>query len=79
MLGITINKLPSGNQRTDHTSLFGKRSITPQMSIRFGALFGQSENFWHGIQVKCDFRILKKEKSKMIKFVQTAELLMVAE
>lgn len=37
----------------------GKRSITPQMSIRFGAFFGQSEEFWHGIQVECDFRALR--------------------
>ena len=34
----------------------GKRSITPTMSIRFGAFFGQSEDFWHGIQIECDFR-----------------------
>ena len=37
----------------------GKRAITPQMSIRFGAFFGQSEDFWHGIQVECDFRALR--------------------
>lgn len=41
----------------------GKRSITPAMSIRFGAFFGQSDEFWHGLQVECDFRALaKKEK-----------------
>ena len=34
----------------------GKRSIAPQMSICFGAFFGQSEDFWHGLQVECDFR-----------------------
>lgn len=39
----------------------GKRSITPQMSIRSGAFFGQSEDFWHGIQVECDFRVLRKK------------------
>lgn len=57
----------------------GKRSITPQMSIRFGAFFGQSEDFWHGIQVECDFRALKKEKPGLTRCVQTAESLMVAE
>lgn len=36
----------------------GKRSITPSMSIRFGAFFGQSGTFWHGIQAGCDFRAL---------------------
>lgn len=30
----------------------GRRSITPSMSIRFGAFFNQSDQFWHGIQVE---------------------------
>jgi addiction module HigA family antidote len=59
--------------------VLGKRSITPQMSIRFGTFFGQSEDFWHGIQVECDFRALAKDKKKLTKYVQTAESLMVAE
>jgi hypothetical protein len=32
------------------------------MSIRFGAFFGQSPEFWHGIQVECYFRALAKQK-----------------
>ena len=44
----------------------GKRSITPSMSIRFGAFFGQSDTFWHGIQVECDFRALAKDRKKLI-------------
>lgn len=36
----------------------GRRSITPSMSIRFGAFFDQADQFWHGIQVECDFRKL---------------------
>jgi antitoxin HigA-1 len=36
--------------------VLGKRSITPSMSIRFGAFFGRSGDFRHGIQVECDFR-----------------------
>jgi len=43
----------------------GKRSITPSMSIRFGAFFGQSDTFWHGIQVECDFRALAKDRKKL--------------
>jgi addiction module HigA family antidote len=57
----------------------GKRSITPAMSIRFGAFFGQSETFWHGLQVECDFRALGKEKKKLTRCVQPAKSLMVAE
>jgi len=57
----------------------GKRSITPQMSIRFGAFFKQSEDFWHGIQVECDFRALRKEAKQLAKYVQPAKSLMVCE
>jgi len=49
------------------------------MSIRFGAFFGQSEDFWHGIQVECDFRALRKKASSITKYVKTAESLMVCE
>lgn len=55
--------------------VLGKRSITPAMSIRFGAFSGQSEDFWHGIQVECDFRALRKEKSKLVLNVQPAAAL----
>lgn len=50
-----------------------KRSITPVMSIRFGAFFGQSDAFWHGIQVECDFRALAKEREHLISKVTSAE------
>ena len=50
----------------------GKRSITPAMSIRFGAFFGQSDEFWHGLQVECDFRALAKKRKKLIDRIQPA-------
>lgn len=50
----------------------GRRSITPVMSIHFGAFFDQSEQFWHDIQVKCDFRRLAKEKHRLTDGVQPA-------
>jgi addiction module HigA family antidote len=50
----------------------GRRSITPAMSIRFGAFFDQSEQFWHGIQVECDFRALAGEKKNLTKKIQPA-------
>ncbi len=49
-----------------------KRSITPTMSIRFGAFFGQSEDFWHGIQIECDFRALSPQKKKLNSSITTA-------
>jgi len=55
----------------------GKRAITPQMSIRFGVFFGQTDEFWHGIQVECDFRALRIQAKKLKKSVQPAAALMV--
>ena len=51
----------------------GKRAITPQMSIRFGAFFGQSDKFWHGIQIECDFRALASERESLVSKVTPAE------
>jgi addiction module HigA family antidote len=52
--------------------VLGKRSITPAMSIRFGAFFAQSPEFWHGIQVECDFRVLAKEVSALTSQIRPA-------
>ena len=42
-----------------------RRSITPALSIRFGAFFGQSDEFWHGLQVECDFRKLARKEKRL--------------
>ena len=42
-----------------------RRSITPGLSIRFGAFFGQSDDFWYGLQVECDFRKLVRKKKRL--------------
>ena len=55
--------------------IHARRSITPAMSIRFGTFFGQSEDFWHGIQVECDFRALAKDRKKLIAHIQPAALI----
>jgi len=52
--------------------IHGKRAITPQMSIRFGAFFGQSDGFWHGIQVECDFRALASKRKSIIRGIVPA-------
>ena len=31
---------------------YARDPITPPMSIRFGAFFGQSDKYWHGIQCR---------------------------
>jgi addiction module HigA family antidote len=52
--------------------VLGKRAITPAMSIRFGAFFGQSEKFWHGLQVECDFRALARKRRQLIAGIRPA-------
>ncbi len=56
----------------------GKRSIIPAMSIRFGAFFGQSDTFWHGILVKCDFRALTEEWKGFVSWVIPADQIPVS-
>ena len=34
----------------------GERSIGADMSARFAAFFGQSPEFWRGVQTECDHR-----------------------
>lgn len=55
--------------------VLGKRAITPTMSIRFGVFFNQSPEFWHGLQVECDFRALaRKHKQLTAKIRPASEL-----
>ena len=58
--------------------VLGKRSITPPMSIRFGAFFGQSEDFWHGLQVECDFRALARKRRQLTAGIKPASELVHA-
>ncbi len=53
----------------------GRRSIAPATWIRFGAFFGQSDQFWHGIQVECDFRKLAGDKHRLTDGIQLAATL----
>ncbi|MFZ4116518.1 MAG: helix-turn-helix transcriptional regulator, partial [Chthoniobacterales bacterium] len=56
--------------------VLGKRSITIEMSLRFGEFFEQSSEFWHGLQVECDFRAVKKKKNSLVKNIIPARKLM---
>ena len=50
----------------------GKRSITPQMSIRLRTFFTQSDRFWHGLQMECDFRALRTQSNQLRKTIRPA-------
>lgn len=58
--------------------VLGKRGITPAMSIRFGAFFGQSDDFWHGLQVECDFRGLARKRKRLTARIRPAQELLSA-
>lgn len=55
--------------------VLGKRPIAPTMSIRFGAFFGQSDDFWHALQVECDFRKLRSDRQKLVSEIRPANQL----
>lgn len=77
-LGISQNAMARAigvAPRAINEIVHGKRSITPQMSIRFGAFFGQSEDFWHGLQVECDFRALRGKAKELTRDIQPATAL----
>jgi addiction module HigA family antidote len=67
-MGISQNAMAKAigvPPRAINEIVLGKRAITPIMSIRFGAFFGQSESFWHEIQVECEFRTLAKRQADL--------------
>jgi addiction module HigA family antidote len=54
----------------------GKRSITPLMSIRIGTFFGHYEDYWHGLQVECDFHALRARSEALTRGIRPASELM---
>lgn len=77
-LGISQNAMARAigvPPRAVNEIVLGKRAVTPAMSIRFGVFFGQSDNFWRGIQTECDFRALAKERKALVKGIQPAAAL----
>lgn len=74
-MGISQNGMARAigvSPRAINEIVLGKRAITPTMSIRFGAFFGQSDDFWHGIQVECDFRALARRKKELVRGISPA-------
>ena len=68
-MGISQNAMAKAigvSPRAINEIVHARRSITPAMSIRFGAFFGQSDEFWHGIQVECEFRRLAAERERLV-------------
>ena len=74
-MGISQNAMARAigvSPRAINEIALGRRSVTPAMSIRFGAFFGQSDQFWHGIQTECDFRRLAADRSRLTDGIEPA-------
>ena len=77
-MGISQNAMARAigvTPQTINEIVHARRPITPAMSIRFGAFFGQSDEFWHGLQVECNFRKLASEKQRLTAGIRPATTL----
>ena len=77
-MGISQNAMARAievSPRAVNEIVHGRRSITPAMSIRFGAFFGQSDEFWHGLQVECDFRRITAQRDRLTAGITPASAL----
>jgi plasmid maintenance system antidote protein VapI len=63
-------------EKKTRQNTFSEIFVLHPMSIRFGAFFGQSDDFWHGIQVECDFRAIRKQTRQLIRNIRPAEALL---
>ena len=80
-LGLSQNAVGRAmgvSPRAINEIVLGRRSITPEMSIRFGRFFGQSPQFWFGIQTNCDFRKLRKREKELTAKIQPLQRLAAA-
>ena len=64
-LGISQNALGRAlgvSPRAINEIVLGRRSITPEMSMKLGKCFGQTVEFWFRVQSNCDFRNLRQRE-----------------
>jgi addiction module HigA family antidote len=48
-----------------------KRGITPSTALRLAKYFGVSEDFWLGLQLRCDLYKARKAEAKEIKAIRS--------
>ena len=80
-LGISQNALGRAldvSPRSIHQIVLGRRSITPEMSMKLGRFFGQTSEFWFRVQSNCDFRDLRKRERSLTAKVRPLALLKAA-
>ena len=68
LMGISQNALARAlgiSPRSINEIVLGRRSITPEMSLKLGKIFKQSAQFWFNIQTTCDLRQLQKKEKQI--------------
>ena len=76
--GISQNALGRAlgvSPRTINEIVLGRRSITPEMSMKLGRFFGQTSEFWFRVQSNCDFRELRQREQVLTSKVRPLALL----
>jgi addiction module HigA family antidote len=79
--GISQNALGRAlgvSPRTINEIVLGRRSITPEMSMKLGRFFGQTSEFWFRVQSNCDFRDLRKREQALTARIRPLALLKAA-
>ena len=79
--GISQNALGRAlgvSPRTINEIVLGRRSITPEMSMKLGKFFEQTSEFWFRVQSNCDFRDLRKRERALTAKVRPLALLKAA-
>jgi addiction module HigA family antidote len=67
-MGISQNALARAlgiSPQSINEIVLGRRSITPEMSLKLGKFFKQSAQFWFNMQTTCDFRKLRKKEKQI--------------
>jgi addiction module HigA family antidote len=71
--GISQNALARALGVSVHTIneiVQARRRITPEMSLRLGTYFGQSDEYWFNLQKTCDFHELRKRRKEIVASVK---------
>jgi addiction module HigA family antidote len=80
-LGISQNALGRAlgvSPRAINEIVLGRRSITPEMSMKLGRFFGQTSEFWFRVQSNCDFRDLRQRERVLTARIRPLALLKAA-
>jgi addiction module HigA family antidote len=80
-MGISQNALARAigvSPRSINEIVLARRSISPEMSIKLGAFFRQTPQFWFNIQSTCEFRQLLKKPLKITSRVKVDYLAIAA-